>query len=128
MARQYIQELWNKGTLEAADELVHAGSVNSSRPLVLVGPEGVKQTVKTWWEAFPDLRLFIQDVIAEQAMVALHLTLTGTHQGNFMGLPATGRSVEMEGCMILRFGDGQIVQRWVEPDLFGLLGQLGMGG
>jgi len=61
-------------------------------------------------------------------VVAIRFTLAGTHQGVFMEIPATGRDLEMEGCAIFHFGDGQIIERWHEADLLGLFGQLGLGG
>jgi predicted ester cyclase len=128
MTRRYLQEVWNKDRLEVAAKLIHPGSVNSSRPMLPTGPEGAKKSVEFYRQAFPDMHLFIQDVIAEQDIVLTRLAMNGTHQGAFMGLPATGRDVEMEACTIFRFGDGQIVQRWVEADIFTLLGQIGMGG
>lgn len=67
-------------------------------------------------------------MIAEEDIVAIRFTLAGTHEGVFMDIPPTGRTVEVGGCGIFHFGDGQIIERWQEFDTLGLLGQLGVGG
>lgn len=126
--RQLIHDVWNKGRLEVADKLIHPQSIDPSYTEYPVGPEGAKLAVRLFHNAFPDLYMFIQDVIAEEDVVAIRFTLAGTHEGVFMDIPPTGRTVEVEGCSIFHFGDGQIIERWQEFDTLGLLGQLGIGG
>jgi steroid delta-isomerase-like uncharacterized protein len=75
--------------------------------------------------AFPDLHLVAQDLIGEGDMVACRERLTGTHQGAFQGIPATGRPVTIEGITIDHMRDGQIVARHVQFDAMGLMQQLG---
>ena len=128
MVRRYIQEAWNKGHLEVADDLIHPAGINPSAPQFPVGPQGAKLAMMMYRNAFPDLRLFIEDIIAEEDVVAIRFTMAGTHQGVFMNIRPTGTDVEMGGCSIYHFGDGQIVERWHEVDMLGLLGQLGFGG
>ena len=77
--------------------------------------------------AFPDLYMFIQDIIAEEDVVAIRFMLAGTHEGIFMDIAPTGRTVEVGGCSIFHFGDGQIIERWQEFDMLGLYAQLGHG-
>jgi predicted ester cyclase len=128
MVRRYISELWNKGNLTVADELIHPQGISPSTPQFPHGPEGAKLAVQMFRNAFPDLYLFVQDTIAEEDMVAIRFTLIGTHKGIFMDIPPTGRSVEVGGCCIFHFGDGQIIERWQESDMLGMMGQLGVGG
>jgi predicted ester cyclase len=128
IVRRYIHDVWNKGRLEVADELFHPRSIDPALPQLPSGPEGVKQAVVMYRSAFPKLYMFVQDVIADEDLVVIRFTLAGTHQGVFMEIPATGRDIEMEGCAIFHFGDGQIIERWHEADLLGLFGQLGLGG
>jgi predicted ester cyclase len=128
IVRRYVRELWNKGRLEAADEMVHPHGVIPSFPELPNGPRGIKIAVRLFREAFSHLYLFIRDVIAEEDVVAIRFTMVGTHEGPFMGIQATGRDVEMDGCSIFRFGDGRIIQIWQESDTLGLFGQLGVGG
>ncbi len=128
MVHRFIRDLWNKGRLEVADELLHPQSIDPGLSQFPVGPEGAKLGVMMFRNAFPDLRMFILDTIAEEDVVAIRFALTGTHEGIFMGIPPTGRDVEIGGCSIFHFGDGQIIERWQESDMLGLYGQLGMGG
>ncbi|MGD0004931.1 MAG: ester cyclase [Anaerolineaceae bacterium] len=127
MVRRYMRELWNKGKLEVADELVHPQGVSASLPYMPVGPEGVKLNVTTYRSAFPNLYILIQDILAEENVVAIRFTMLGTHQGTFMGIPPTGKEFEVDGCCIFSFGDGQIIEHWQETDLMGLFVQLGVG-
>ena len=128
MVRRFIHDLWNKGITDTADVLVHPKSVDPSYPEFPVGPEGAKLAVMMFRNAFPDLYMFVEDVIAEEDVVAIRFVLAGTHLGAFMDIPPTGNTVEVGGCSIFHFGDGQIIERWQEFDMLGLYGQLGMGG
>ena len=84
--------------------------------------------VSAYRNSFPNLYLFIQDILAEENVVAIRFTMLGTQQGDFMGTAPTGKDIEVDGCCIYRFGDGQIIEQWQEIDLLGLFGQLGVGG
>ncbi len=126
--RRYIREAWNKGKLEIIDEIFHPECASPAFPNMPAGPESVKFAIQMYRAGFPDLRVFIADTIAEESMVVVRFVLTGTHLGDFMGIPATGRDIEVDGCPILDFADGQIVEYWYEADQLGLLGQLGVGG
>ena len=89
IARRLYEEIINQGRLETADELLapdarsHAGAPP--------GPEGLKRHVTMLRSAFPDLRHNIEDVIAEGEKVVVRTTCSGTHLGDFMGIPPTGR-------------------------------------
>lgn len=128
MVRRYVHEVWNKGRLEVADELVHPKCINPSTPFLPVGPEGAKIAAMMHRNAFPNLYILIQDMIAEEDVVAIRFTMIGAHQGEFMGIPPTGKDVEMDVCDIYRFGDGLIIERVFAADVLGLMGQLGVGG
>ncbi len=127
IVRRYVVEVWNKGQLHVADELVHPQSIDSGLPQLPVGPEGVKLAVLMHRVAFPDLRILIQDLIAEEEAVAIRFVMTGTHLGNYLNIPPTGRTIEMQACEIYRIGDGQIIEREMVADMLGLFGQLGVG-
>ena len=128
LIRRYVSEVWNHGKYEVADELVHPQGVSASLPYLPVGPEGVKMNVKTFRNAFPNLYLHILDTLAEENVVCIRFTMLGTHLGDFMGIPPTGKDVEMDGCCIFSIGDGKIIEHWQESDMLSLFGQLGMGG
>ena len=83
------------------------------------------QQAAAFLAAFPDLRVAIDDIIAEGDRVAARATMTGTHQGAFMGVPATGRSIRVQAIDIVRIADGRIVEYWAQGDMLGLLQQLG---
>jgi predicted ester cyclase len=78
------------------------------------------------WTAFPDWQYTIEDLITEGDKVVARITVQGTHQGNFLGIPATGTSVTMTEIQIVRVASGQIVDMWANVDLFGMLQQLGV--
>jgi predicted ester cyclase len=122
--RRMIEEIWNQGRLEVADELFAPDATSPGLPLP-PGPEGVKLVAGMFLSAFPDLHMEIEDIIAEGDRVVGRFTETATHQGDFMGVPATGRPYVFEGITIMRFRREQVVERWTTADFLGLLVQLG---
>ena len=88
--------------------------------------EGVGQEIAAINEAFPDLRMAEVDSVKEGDKVAFRWLLSGTHEGEFMGVAATGRQVEVMGIDIVRVADGEIVEHWGEFDAMGLLRQIGV--
>ena len=85
----------------------------------------------TWWKnvaslysAFPDLRNQPDDIISEGDTVAVRTTFRGTHKGEFMGVLATGRSVEFQALFFMRFKGGKAVEEWGSIDVTGLMQQL----
>jgi ketosteroid isomerase-like protein len=122
--RRMIEEIWNQGRLEVADELFAPDATSPGLPLP-PGPEGVKLVAGMFLRAFPDLHMEIEDIIAEGDRVVGRFTETATHQGEFMGVPATGKPVKFTEMGILRIRDGQIVESWYNLDQFGLMQQLG---
>lgn len=75
--------------------------------------------------AFPDLRLTVEDILAEGDRVAARVTFRGTHRGEFQGIPPTGRQVTFSSIELNRMAGGKVAEHWVELDLLGLLRQLG---
>ena len=126
IARTYAQEVISEGNLDLIDELFAEDYVeyNSALPEPIHGPEGVKEYVTTLRSAVPDIDCAIQDLIAEGDMVVRRDRATGTHEGGFMGVEATGEAV-VEGHHIHRIEDGQFVESWAQNDVMGLLMQLG---
>ncbi|WP_096391423.1 ester cyclase [Halopenitus persicus] len=90
------------------------------------GPEGVKEFVSRFLTAFPDAEWTVEDVISEGDKVVRRDRISGTHEGEFMGIEPTGKKIEMEGIGILRVEDGQFVESWGQADTVGLVQQLGV--
>lgn len=77
------------------------------------------------WAAFPDARVHVEDMIEEGDKLACRFIMTGTHQGTFMGVAATGKAISMPGITILRFEKERCVERWSSADFVGVLAQIG---
>ncbi len=124
--RRFVEEIINQGNIEAIDELIDPGVVDHAAPPGFpTGREGAKQFVAIVRSAFPDLHHTIEDLIAEGDKVVMRSTWSGTHQGEFMGIPATGRRVTVSGIDISRCADGRMVEHWEQFDALGLMQQLG---
>ena len=125
--RRYFEEAWNRGQLDVLDDIVAAHYVNHDPavPGLLPGPDGLKAIMTGFRAAFPDLHFSIEDQIAEGDKVVTRWTMRGTHAGEFMGLPPSGKQITTAGMQIERVVDGQIVEHWRKSDDLGLMQQLG---
>lgn len=114
--------------LTVYDEMLSPDFVNHGGPAGdMRGPEAFKQAYIGFATAFPDFNTTIELMVAEGDLVAVYGVASGTHDGPFMGLPPTGRSLRWTGMAIYRFdGEGRIAERWQEIDGLGLFGQLGL--
>jgi steroid delta-isomerase-like uncharacterized protein len=108
--------------LDVHDPSVTAHGLGSPEP---VDFDGVVQFYETLWSAFPDVEATIEDMIGEGETVCFRATVRGTHQGEFLGAPASGKEFAMSVQNIYRFRDGKVVERWSNPDLLGLMVQIG---
>ncbi len=119
-------EILSSGNLEALEEVIAPDVVDhNAQPGQPGGIEGTRQVVGMFRAAFPDLRFIPEDLIAEGDRVVARLTVTGTHRGEFQGLPPTGKQVTMSGVEIVRLAGGKAVERWGQFDILGMLQQLG---
>ncbi len=121
-------EVFGNGDLDALDELVGERAVDhdTQNPHAdILGPEGVKRTVAMYRAAFSDLRITVEDQIAEGDKVVNRWTAKGTQDGDLPSLPATGRTNTVTGISIDRIEDGKIVESWGNWDTLGMLQQLG---
>jgi steroid delta-isomerase-like uncharacterized protein len=126
MMRRWFEEVWNRGRVAAIDEML-----SSQATIHGLGPEGLdvaafKQFHTRYRSAFPDVRIHVEDVIAEGDKVAVRWSGTGTHQGNDLGFPATGNSIQFTGMTIGRVENGKLVEGWNVFDQLGMLQQLGV--
>ena len=128
VSRRFFDEVWNKGNLTVLDEILVKDHVNSGPgtiPGLPNGPEGSKQFVTAYRNAFPDVHFTIDDQIAEGDKVMTRWTAQGTHQGELAGLPATGKSSTVTGITVHRLVEGKIAESWGIFDEFGMMQQLG---
>lgn len=128
LMHRLVNEVWNRGNLAVADEIYHPQHSNASAPTQPVGPEGVRWVANAFRSAFPDFHMSIDLMAAENDRVAARFTNTGTHLGEFFGVPGTGKKATYTEMGILRIADGKIVESWYDLDMAGLFQQLGIGG
>jgi len=125
---QLYEEIWNQGNLDLVDKLIAPNAINhdpQQLPGVPSGPQGLKDAVTVLRSAFPDDHHTIEDLVAEGDKVVVRTTLTGTHQGNFLGLAPTGKHITNTSIHIFRITSGKIVEAWANRDDLGVLQQLG---
>jgi predicted ester cyclase len=126
--RRIPEEIFNKGNLALADELF-AANYTEHVPLAPGWPPGLagfKQFVTVLRAAFPDFHLTVEDMIAEGDRVVGRVTARGTHRGEFMGIPATGKQATWTEIHIGRFAGGKLIEHWANLDQLGMLQQLGV--
>lgn len=117
---------WNAWDLDAAVELLAEEYVRHDANLPkVVGPRAQRDFRAGLFMAFPDLNLRPERLIAQENLVVVHFTVQGTHRGDFMGMPATGREAPIEAVDIFRLTGDKIAEQWVVMDALGLMQQLG---
>jgi predicted ester cyclase len=123
--KRAIDAGWNHGDLDAIDELFAPDFVEHQAG---IGPgrEGVKGSIRALHTAFPDLHLAVEDSIALGDMVWLRLHATGTHEGPFMGTPASGRPIDITVIDVARVVDGRLVEHWGVADRLSVAQQIGL--
>ena len=123
---KFVDEVMNKGNMELVDELLAPGFVeHEEMPTDLPeGREGLKVFLTMFRGAFPDLKVTVHDLIAEGDKVVARQTWRGTNEGEFMGMPATGRTVEFNVIDVLRIEDGKAVEHWGVTDQSAMMRQL----
>ncbi len=126
--RRTYNELFNQGNLAIAEEVVAPDFINHEVPPGLPnrGPEAMRQVVMMLRRAFPDLHFKVEELIAEGDTVAGRVTMSGTHQGPFMGIAPTGRSVQQAHIHFVRFVDGKAVEQRAVRDDLTLMWQIGI--
>jgi len=125
-AQEHLAESLNAGDIDAAVESFAQDAVDHD-PAPDQGPgrDGFKAFFTALTTAFPDAHIEPAHMVADDDNVAIAYTLTGTHQGDFHGVPATGKTIEVRGVQVGRFEDGKLVERWGSSDELGIMQQLG---
>jgi steroid delta-isomerase-like uncharacterized protein len=124
--RRVFDEGFNQGRQDVFDELIAPNYVNHDMPTPGPGVEGFKQLIGMFRAAFPDMQIAVEDMVAEGDKVVSRGTFTGTHRGEFMGIPATGRQVVVTYTDVWRAENGKFAENWVQLDMLGMLRQLGV--
>ncbi len=126
--KRFYDEVMGKGNLTAIDELVAENFVEHyvPDPNFQANRTGVHQMMSMFRTAFPDMQITVEDVIAKGDKVWAYTTMRGTNKGEFMGMPATGKKVEVKGFDIVRFANGKAVEHWGLNDDYTMLQQLGV--
>ena len=126
IVRRY-QELYNSNDLDRLMEVLAEDlRTPNIMPGIPQGLEGAKAAHRIMLAGFPDYQTIIEDLIAEEDKVAARIKMMGTHTGESMGIPATGKWISFTGIYIVRIANGKIVEHWGEEDSVSLLGQLGV--
>jgi steroid delta-isomerase-like uncharacterized protein len=129
LVQSWFEEVWNKGRAEAIDEMfaadgiAHGLSDETGKPLR--GPVDFKRFHATFREAFPDIVVTVEDMIAEDDKVAARCSVRGSHMGDSLGIAATQAPVEFTGITIVRIKGGKIVEGWNNFDFMTMNKQIG---
>ncbi len=127
LVRRFLEEVWNKGDMSVADELL-SPKLKTYEPVMgeLGGIDGAKQHIRLFRTAFPDLKITIDDIGAVGDKVFIRWTATGTHKGSLMGLQPTNRKGVIKGISLDRFENGKIVELFYAWDVYKLLENMGL--
>ena len=121
---QRLFEASNTRNLDILDEVIPKDMINHNPEPG--NPQDVKQTYTRFVAAFPDVQFTVEDMVAEGDKVMVRLTVRGTHQGEFVGIPPTGKQITITGMEVLRIANGKVVERWANFDQLSFYQQLGV--
>ena len=125
VVRGYIEQVWNGHRPDLIEQYMAEDVVHHDAP-GLIDRASIRNFIASFLNAFPDVRVSIENEIAEGDLVVLRESLSGTQQGEFMGLPASGKQISMIGVYIFRVADGKITDLWGTADSLGMMQQLGV--
>ncbi|MDZ7701662.1 MAG: ester cyclase [Halobacteriales archaeon] len=127
IARRVPEEIATEGKIDLVDE-VYASDAVDHLPFGndATGPDQIRESMQTYRAAFPDFEANVEDVVTEGDTVAMPVTLSGIHEGEFMGHEPTNKSFEVQNMVFNRIEDGRVAERWVQPDTLGIFVQLGL--
>ena len=134
LVQRFVEELWNHRKLDVADELFASECIThqlrSGEPITSAprDPETLKQHIREWVSAFPDLQFTLEQTVPSEDRVASHITMRGTHTGQWMGVSPSGKQISIEMIVIHRIEARKIVEDWVLVDSLGFFQQLGIVG
>lgn len=124
---RFVDEVINQGRYEAADELVQEDFIElDPLPGQQQGREGLKGVIRMMRAGFPDIHWVVEETIASGDKVVSRFKWTGTHRGDFLGIPASGRKVVVPGVVIDRLRNGKMADSRILMDTMGMMQQLGV--
>jgi steroid delta-isomerase-like uncharacterized protein len=127
LIRTYVETIFNQRQVDRAEELVAPDYIDhAALPGQAPGLEGAKQKWAMYLAGIPDLRVTIEELVAEGDKVAVRRSYAGTHQGELLGIPATGKQLQLGGISIFRLAGGKIAEHWEQLDRLALMQQLGV--
>ena len=117
----------NSASEQLSGELISPDAIFyvPGQPEPMHGPAGYLAIIGMMRSGFPDIQWTLEDNVAEGDKVAARFIMRGTHQGAFFGVPPTGKLIKVQAMNFYRFSNGQIVEEYSQPDMFGLLQQIG---
>lgn len=121
VALRWMEEIWNQRREEVVDELMHEDAVGHMEGGDVHGPAGFKQARAAFLQAIPDLRIEVEGSVAEGDAVVLRWRVTGTHRGDGLGIPPSGRRVDARGMSWFQIRDGRMVEGWDSWNQTGLM-------
>ena len=124
--RRFVEEVINNGDYSVLRDLFHPNYVYRSPDQELHGLEALKGLFTAYRTAFPDLNTEIDDLVVAGDKAVISFTLTGTHEGDLMGIAPTGEQVRVHGMVLSRFEDEKIVEEWEILDMLAMFQQLGV--
>lgn len=129
IVRRWFDEVWNKGRADAIDEMfaangiAHGLSDDPAKPII--GPRDYRPFYEVFRQAFPNMMIVVEDMIAEGDKVAARCSVRGKHEGEFLGRAATQSPVDITGIAIVRIENGKIAEAWNNFDFMTLYRQVG---
>jgi predicted ester cyclase len=126
LVRNMFEEVINQGRLDRLEEYFAPDYVDHGPLGDVHGIEGFRSVVSAWRDAFPDVHCEVRNLIQEGDLLAWTVHTTGTHTGDGMGFPATGRRIETISANLGRTRDGKAVEHWAEQGMLATLQQLGV--
>ena len=127
LARRFYEEVINKGNLDAIDELCTADFVIRTPPPGMdPTPEGIKQMFSMYRQAFPDMNVTVDEIVAEGNTVVSRMTMRGTHTGDLMGIAPTGKQFSVRGMDLIHIVNGKATEVWHFEEEMAMWQQLGI--
>jgi len=128
IVQRLYEEVWNERRLEVIKEIISPSHALQAPNIFgsSIGPEAYKRNVLLFLAGYPDLRWTIEDTIAEKDRVVACWTISGTHTGDYLGIPPTNKKISVEGITIHHIANGKIMDSYSNWDALGMMHQLGV--